>query len=282
MTHKNQLKEKENELTPSDGIQTLMDLGLNASQGQVYLALLKLPGNSKATTIAKFSKVARQDVYRLLAELQQLGLVEKIIAKPARFRPIPPKDAVAILLRRKMVSYSGLQKKAKAFAETAAKNFVQSGVQPERDQFVLITEREAVALKVKETFENSRKSVDCITPFKELAPWLTILTGGVDEALRKGVRIRWITEKPEGEEGLIENLHASAKNPKFDLRYAVHRPKVKLGIHDDRETIIGIFAGDNFAQSPALWSNNPALVALADSYFETCWKTGIDAKSKFG
>ena len=81
-----------------DSIHTLEDLGVTESQGNVYLALLRLGVASKAATIAKFSNTPRQDVYRLLMELQQIGIVQKIITKPAMFRAIPPKETVDILL----------------------------------------------------------------------------------------------------------------------------------------------------------------------------------------
>ena len=81
-----------------DDAQTLLHLGLTASQAKVYLALLRLATDNKGTTIAKFADVPRQDVYRLLAELQQIGIVQKTLARPATFRCVPPEETVYQLI----------------------------------------------------------------------------------------------------------------------------------------------------------------------------------------
>jgi len=47
-----------------------------------------------AASLFEVSGVARQDVYRVLLELQKLGIVEKIIATPNRFRALPPMAAL--------------------------------------------------------------------------------------------------------------------------------------------------------------------------------------------
>lgn len=51
-------------------VQTLMEFGLTRSQAKVYLTLVRLGEDSKALTIFRFSNVARQDVYRILTELE--------------------------------------------------------------------------------------------------------------------------------------------------------------------------------------------------------------------
>jgi sugar-specific transcriptional regulator TrmB len=62
-----------------DDTQVLMHLGLTNSQAKVYLALLRLGTDNKGTTIAKFADVLRQDVYRLLDELQQIGIAKNTL-----------------------------------------------------------------------------------------------------------------------------------------------------------------------------------------------------------
>jgi len=47
-----------------------MEFGLTRSQAKVYLTLVRLGEDSKALTIFRFSNVARQDVYRILTELE--------------------------------------------------------------------------------------------------------------------------------------------------------------------------------------------------------------------
>jgi sugar-specific transcriptional regulator TrmB len=66
---------------PLEGLGVLVGLGLSARQAWVYLALLRV-GPVRARVIAGLAGVPRQDVYRLLLELQQLGLVQKNLTAP--------------------------------------------------------------------------------------------------------------------------------------------------------------------------------------------------------
>ena len=56
------------------GVEVLVGLGLSGRQARVYLALLK-KGDARAQPLARLARVPRQEVYGLLLELQQLGLV---------------------------------------------------------------------------------------------------------------------------------------------------------------------------------------------------------------
>ncbi len=252
----------------------LLHLGLTASQEKVYLALLKLGADSKGTTIAKFADVPRQDVYRLLSELQHIGIVQKTLDTPAKFRCTPPKEAVDILLRRKMEDFSELKKEAEIFAKRDREIFNEASIQPEKHQFVLITDREAITCRIRKVTENTKITINSITPLNELVPWFTVLSEPFDEALDRGVKIRWITDKPEDAKWSPKSL-TFIKHENFKLRFVSNPLRVKIGIHDSKESILSVFAEGGFASSPALWSNNSSLVTMAESYFETIWRSAL-------
>ena len=104
-------------MNSNDDAQTLMHLGLTSSQAKVYLALLRLASDSKGNTIAKIADVPRQDVYRLLAELQQIGIVQKALVKPATFKSAPAEETVSILLERRKIDFSMLKHEAEKFVK---------------------------------------------------------------------------------------------------------------------------------------------------------------------
>ena len=81
-------------------IETLTELGLTHTEAKVYLTLLSLR-TATANDIHKDSKVARQEVYRVLSDLEEKGLIEKIIARPSQFKPIPAREVVAILIQNR-------------------------------------------------------------------------------------------------------------------------------------------------------------------------------------
>ncbi len=70
-------------------IETLRQMGLTATEGKAYVALLK---GHPATgyELAARSEVPRSAIYGVLHRLQGLGLVNAIQQKPAKFVPLPP------------------------------------------------------------------------------------------------------------------------------------------------------------------------------------------------
>ena len=60
-------------LVQEETVQTLVNLGLTVLQAKVYLSLAK-SGVSTGRATAKAAKVASQDVYRVLIELQEKGI----------------------------------------------------------------------------------------------------------------------------------------------------------------------------------------------------------------
>jgi hypothetical protein len=117
-----------------------------------------------------------------------------------------------------------------------------------------------------------------ITPFAELVPWLTVLSKSVEGALNRGVKIRWITEKPDNSSSILKFLQSHSKFKNFEVRFILSPLRAKMGIFDGKEVMLGINMDNGFAHSPALWSNNPSFAAIAENYFESCWKRGLDLK----
>jgi sugar-specific transcriptional regulator TrmB len=263
----------------TDDTQTLLNLGLTASQAKVYLALLKLGVDSKGTTIAKFAGVPRQDVYRLLAELQQVGIVQKKLARPATFRSARPEQAVSILLERKISNFSELKREADDFVNSIKEGLgVEQLVPTEFDQFILISEREAITCKARDLLEKTQKTANHIMPFNELVPWLTVLSKSIDEVLNRGVEIKWITEKPANTSLISKFLKTYTERKNFKLRFLPKPVSAKMAIHDSKQVVLALFAYSSFARSPALWSNNTSFATIAESYFETCWKSAMELK----
>ena len=90
---------------------TLIDLGLTLKQARVYTALVE-SGPLRVSAISKISKVARQDIYGALLKLQQLGLVEKIIERPLKYRAVSVNEGVSLLLETKTEHYEKVRAEA--------------------------------------------------------------------------------------------------------------------------------------------------------------------------
>jgi len=260
-------------------VQTLTELGLTVSQAKVYLELLAL---EKATgkTLSKRSKVARQEAYRILAELQEKGLVEKIIAMPTEFKPIPIEDCLHILIERKKSELSETEKKAARLLQRFKGKNSKNAPQEEESQFILVPGKGAYFQRTRKVFENAQTSVDAVTTLKRFQSITLILDEELKKALKRGVRMQIITEKPEDENSLPERIKALEQDPLYRIRYALTPPLAPLMIIDNKEVTIVTSASADLDESPTLCSNNPNLVAVFRDYFEKAWTAAIEAKIK--
>jgi len=78
----------------------LSEFGLTEVQAKVYYHLLTL-GSTSSTRVAKQLNVHRSEVYRVLRELAEKGLVtEKKGKRPILYTSTPPEEALTILLQQ--------------------------------------------------------------------------------------------------------------------------------------------------------------------------------------
>ncbi len=133
---------------------TLMDLGLTYLQAKTYLSLTKFE-KAEANKIAKISDIARQDSYRIMATLENLGLVEKIIAKPISYKATPLKEGSLMLLQKKTKEHRILQKKTKSLLDGDQKRNLLIAHE-ENTQFTITSERKLFVKRLEKSFEEAK------------------------------------------------------------------------------------------------------------------------------
>ena len=250
-------------------IQTFLGLGLNSSEARVFVALYKI-GTAEASRIAKDSAVARPDVYRALSNLHKLGLVERIIAHPFRFRAVPIETGVSILLEHKAKKYMELKSKSASLIRRINKKNIHKESYQE-SQFVLIPSREALIKRLIKTIEKTQTSIDVSTSWKRFKSGCYRLAEPLEEAWRRGVKGRAVIE--ETEEPALEFVKTYWKSPHAKIRQVHFPPKTVMAMYDKKEVFIYVIPTADMTESPALWSNNPSLVAMAEDCFERLWNT---------
>jgi len=136
-------------------------LGLTILEARVYLALAKA-GKATIATISKTSKVARPDVYRTLAKMQEKGLVEKILAIPTQFKLIPMKQSLLTLLENKRNEFLEVQEKTTELFLNFKENNSKSTLREDEAQLRLISEQ-ATVRREKGVLDAVQRSFDEVT-----------------------------------------------------------------------------------------------------------------------
>jgi sugar-specific transcriptional regulator TrmB len=261
-------------LINEDYIQVLVRLGLTHTQAKVYMTLLCLK-SSTARNIQKHSNVARQDVYRVLSELNEKDLIEQIIAKPLMFRSIPPNDAISILLQRRREENSHLQKEAiRQF-----RNFEVdcAGTLPRNDisKFVLLSKSEtnpqAHIDKLGRAVDNAQKNVMWLINFQFLNQVLFNDMEKMKKAVKRGVKFKFIINRMSNDETFESDFDPVLKNSNhFKIRWSGFNAQTDVLLIDENEAFCRL---GNDAESHVLWSTNPNFVAMLKEYFSMKWKT---------
>jgi len=254
----------------SEDLQTLNNLGLTLLQAKVYLALLQSEP-IKAGMLAKASQVARPDVYRTLLKLLELGLIEKEIATPIVYRAIPIDIALSILLEHKNKQHDELKAKSTNLLNKY-KNGKNSSYFPE-SSFVFVPSKESLMKRLKKAINSTQNSIDVSTSCNRLTYACDSLFDCLQGAWDRGVKGRAIINLEEEKRPKI--IMKCWRIPYATLRYVPSIPKTVMVKYDNKEVFIFTRPTAELNNSPALWSNDPSIINMAEDYFEILWITAL-------
>ncbi len=252
-------------------IQVLTELGLTLLQARIYLALVSLE-EPTAAKVAGLSKVARQEVYRIIDELKEAGLVSTIVAAPTIFKPLPFAEGISVLLKRQMEQTAKLRK-------TVGKILGQKTIESKEElvvkyRFEMVPKKAPWFKKNYLRFE-SYKEFDLLTSFKRFSSRVIYDQHVFGRAAKKGTAIRILTEKPPAESRAIPIINNLRRYPNFEIRFLRSFFKVVLVIMDGNEVALALTPADRVGP-PYLVSNHPSFVHMAQHYFELRWKEALE------
>jgi sugar-specific transcriptional regulator TrmB len=251
----------------------LVELGLTHTEAKVYISLLTLK-SATARDVHSASNIARQNIYQLLSDLEEKGLIEKVIAKPAKFRPIPAEEVISILLQRKNEENRQLRKKAvKQF-----RNFEIEGVNPvpfdKNAQFLLLSKSETNPAghidRLGKAVGNAKKTVMGLITLPLFMNVKLMDESVWKKAVKRGVKFKFIIGRKPNESTEL-NLDPALKNTDhFKVRWTSSFPSAAVLLVDEREAFCRIGVK---AETPVLWSATPNFVAMVKDYLKTKWRS---------
>lgn len=246
----------------------MIAFGLKRSQARTYLTLLDI-GVASVKEVAKKSTVARPDTYRALIDLQELGLVEKIVTFPTKFKPLPIADAVSILMLRRNKETVELGKRASALIGLLSERTLHTQWS-EDSQLTTILGGDAIIAKLHKIMRNSKEQICVLCSKKEFFQCKQLILENFQNPLCNTIVLRVMTEDHAGPRESKE-IRELKKNPNIQIKYLDSVPSVCFAVFDKKEIILINTPEFGFSNSSVIWSNNPRLIELAQSYFEHIW-----------
>lgn len=261
-------------LQEDEQIQLLSKLGLTYLQAKTYLAIARL-GKADVKTISRTSKVARQDIYRIMPTIQKMGLVEKIVASPTLYKVTPIKESLCVLLQNKTNECMELQLKMKEFFNNFQNRVDETALQDEEQQFSIISSKRLLHKKLSEKDKAAQKSIDAIANWKTIRTTFFHRSQDVVNALKRGVKLRIITEEHEKDKQVEKIIQTFRRYPLFEIRYRSAPISINAVIHDETEINMCIATlPDN--DVPSLCSTNARFIKVMAAYFEDLWNSALN------
>jgi sugar-specific transcriptional regulator TrmB len=252
-------------MIPEKYIQTLTELELTLLQAKAYMNLARL-GKANVNAISKASKIARTDAYRIMIELERLGLAEKILDKTTVYKATPINEGILILLENKKKRYDEIEKKSRLLLKSFHENDSQDS-RVENQQFIITSESTLFRRRFEKSFLEAR-TCEMMIPELGLKYTMFHFFESIKTALKKGAKIRIITEKTE-EAAINKKLLALEKNPLFEVRFAsASHINFAVTVFNGREVNLCISSN---SEVPSLYSNNAQAVQEAQMLFESVW-----------
>ena len=248
-------------------------IGLTVNQAKAYLSLVQ-SGPLSAKDLSTISDIARPDVYRVIAALQENGIVEKRITNPAIYRAIPMEQGISMMLKRMLAEQKDLVEKAEyLITETSTNNGNNSAttIESEDNRFVLVPGKEDIIRRLMDALDKVQISLDTLTSQKRFSSAILAFAKGYQRALDRGVRIRIATEKQIVDEEALNVLRELQKSGSFEVNYYNGSPQAIVAIFDGKEAYSTLSATANLTDALGIWSNNTCFIALAQNYFDTKW-----------
>jgi sugar-specific transcriptional regulator TrmB len=252
----------------NENIGIFTQLGLTIRQAEVYLTIFKLK-QAKVKTIADTMQIARAEIYRAIPPLERIGLIERVITTPIKFRAVPINEGLAILLQLDVEKHNKIQTEANALIEKIKERKLKEPVR-EEPQYVLIHESTYDSHDFIKKMTNLRMSLDGIIDWTIFKYHILNHTEIYKKALERGVKIRDLTYMPEGER-IPEVVQTFKKSSLYEIRFTSKFPPASLAILDKKETIIITPQTGHVHERTILWSNDIRLAATYRDYFELKW-----------
>jgi len=264
-----------------EDVQILTGFGLTFLQAKVYLTLVRT-GNSTIRKIAEKANIARQEAQRVATELQSLGLVEKLLVNPTEFEPLPINDAVTFLLERREKASLELEQKANMLLKNFANNQVESLDEEKMAQFVITSGKEAIIRKSRMVVDRTKESCDLINGLWKNVGYASFLFREQSiQALKRHVKIRLVAAKLPEEQSAQEIFEYSIASRNVEIKFVSSSLPAILGIYDKKELLVYTSPEKLIGDSPMLWTNNPALIAAAQTYFNKLWKRATSSLNRY-
>jgi Response regulator containing CheY-like receiver, AAA-type ATPase, and DNA-binding domains len=251
--------------------------GLNKTKARIYIALNVL-GAATASEIASLSKIRREEVYRILPELEETGIVTSKLDAPRRFMATDPVTSVELLVKAKTDAMKRELDALKLKKDDLIYRLSNTsfGVY-EENTIEALARQDNVDKRFSQMIKKTHSAMMLATSTDELERIL--VAKSKEEPFEGQIEIRTIINKGDlsdypGSSDYVDFLRririlSSKANCTVELR-RVDKSPFKLLVVDRKEAIWGESKSGKM-NTRFLWTNDPMHVGILRRAFDNLW-----------
>ena len=172
--------------------------------------------------------------------------------------------------------------KTELIKEDFQKNKFKLRPQESEPHFIQILGKEAEIEKRRNAIRNAQKSIDVMASWKRCPVGLTLYGEETLDALGRGVKVRYITEKSNNLKSILKYYRLRKRMGRYSLRYVPNSLSAVMSIYDGKGIIIATSPEAFSGETDVLWTNNISILTVMREHFDTMWEKAINYEEKHG
>jgi CheY-like chemotaxis protein/sugar-specific transcriptional regulator TrmB len=254
--------------------------GVSKTQARIYIALNAL-GTASASEIAALSKIRREEVYRIMPELENRGIVISKLESPRKFVTVEPKTAVKILIKVKEENMARElevlnQKKDELISRLVNTSF---GIYEEKSIIEAISRLDNIDARISKMTKKVQNKIMLAGSINDLKKILSSISKSGSEATFFQINLRVVVDVNDFEDqigeydslGVLRGLQALASKANCQLALKkVDMQLFSLLVIDEKEALWG----DHWSieqNQKLFWTNDPIQIDILKRAFESLW-----------
>jgi len=255
----------------------LAKLGLSKNEIRVYMYLART-GMLKASEISEVISLHRTETYRILRDLEKMGLVSSVFEKPLKFVATPFEKTLDILIESKKLRLQLLERK-KSDLVSLWVSLPKAEVEfSKKEVFQILEGEEQINLKAEEILANSNSEICVFASDSDISHFYhSGLLDKLESIKRKGGSARLLTnDSPKSrfflKELKLENVKTSPVYPQ-DLSSFIIADQEQLLFLINKNSEQGDSVGEKKEKLAALWTNYEAFTKALGALFSELWSS---------
>ncbi len=258
-------------------VQRLQDFGITRDEAKIYVFLLRM-GPCPARIVAKKFEINRMKTYRTLKDLEERGMVHRIMGRPVRFVAAPMRETLERYMEEVRGKLSDLVEGEREILD--GWEMLSRGIKPalEEPRFRIFQGRQQIYDLITQMWGRAAKEISILTTVNDMTR-LSLL--GMDDRLKElargGAYVRVLTQIDEDSIEVVENYL-----DRIDMRNVSLPAPTRLVIVDEDETLTTVAMNDSMSittqDDTGLWTNASSYVKAMKIFFDALWRMAPDAR----